>query len=274
MIALTANAIAGTREMFLAEGFTDFLPKPVETSVLERVLKRNLPENKIIPLQENEEERKKQPEMEEKELIIGDLNVEKGLLYCGGRDRYLSILKAYRQEGEDHISRIEQLYKENDWKNYTIEVHGVKSSMLSIGAEHLSELAAKLEKAGKAGNVDHIRNSHGEMIDEYRRLIKELQEISLLQENENTGETEENLPVLEDSEFEQMTASLENAMYVLDGGRMREILAELQKYQYHGVPLAKSLEQIQKKVEMSDYMSAVEAVQRLGNKLKEQEGKT
>lgn len=274
VIALTANAIAGTREMFLAEGFTDFLPKPVETSVLERVLKRNLPENKIIPLQENEEERKKQPEMEEKELIIGDLNVEKGLLYCGGRDRYLSILKAYRQEGEDHISRIEQLYKENDWKNYTIEVHGVKSSMLSIGAEHLSELAAKLEKAGKAGNVDIIRNSHGEMIDEYRRLIKELQEISLLQENENTGETEENLPVLEDSEFEQMTASLENAMYVLDGGRMREILAELQKYQYHGVPLAKSLEQIQKKVEMSDYMSAVEAVQRLGNKLKEQEGKT
>ena len=47
VVSLTANAIAGAREMFLSEGFNDFLEKPVENSVLQRVLTRNLPEEKL-----------------------------------------------------------------------------------------------------------------------------------------------------------------------------------------------------------------------------------
>ena len=37
MIALTANTISGAREMFRSEGFTEFIPKPIERAVLERV---------------------------------------------------------------------------------------------------------------------------------------------------------------------------------------------------------------------------------------------
>ncbi len=43
IIALTANTISGAREMFKSEGFTEFIPKPIERSVLERVLRRVLP---------------------------------------------------------------------------------------------------------------------------------------------------------------------------------------------------------------------------------------
>jgi len=43
IIALTANTISGAREMFKNEGFTEFIPKPIERSVLERVLRRVLP---------------------------------------------------------------------------------------------------------------------------------------------------------------------------------------------------------------------------------------
>lgn len=48
IIALTANAVAGSRKMFLSEGFSDFVEKPVEMSVLERVLRRTLPVEKMI----------------------------------------------------------------------------------------------------------------------------------------------------------------------------------------------------------------------------------
>ena len=48
VVALTANAVAGTRELLLKEGFNDFLEKPIERSVLERVIKRNIPQSKII----------------------------------------------------------------------------------------------------------------------------------------------------------------------------------------------------------------------------------
>ncbi|MBQ7954506.1 MAG: response regulator [Lachnospiraceae bacterium] len=43
VVALTANAVSGAREMFLAEGFQDFLAKPIDTVALERILKRWLP---------------------------------------------------------------------------------------------------------------------------------------------------------------------------------------------------------------------------------------
>lgn len=48
VIALTANTISGAREMFRNEGFTEFIPKPIERSVLERVLRRVLPESCMI----------------------------------------------------------------------------------------------------------------------------------------------------------------------------------------------------------------------------------
>ena len=48
VIALTANTISGAREMFRSEGFTEFIPKPIERSVLERVLRRVLPEHCMI----------------------------------------------------------------------------------------------------------------------------------------------------------------------------------------------------------------------------------
>ena len=48
VVALTANAIGGAREMFLSEGFQDFVAKPVEVSTLERVLKKFIPEERII----------------------------------------------------------------------------------------------------------------------------------------------------------------------------------------------------------------------------------
>ena len=43
IVALTANAVSGAREMFMAEGFDGFVAKPVERQELERTLRRILP---------------------------------------------------------------------------------------------------------------------------------------------------------------------------------------------------------------------------------------
>lgn len=47
VIALTANTISGAREMFRNEGFTEFIPKPIERAVLERVLRKVLSKNQV-----------------------------------------------------------------------------------------------------------------------------------------------------------------------------------------------------------------------------------
>lgn len=48
IIALTANAVQGAREMFLSEGFQDFVTKPIEIAALERSLHRCLPKELIL----------------------------------------------------------------------------------------------------------------------------------------------------------------------------------------------------------------------------------
>ena len=266
VIALTANAVAGTREMFIKEGFSDFLEKPVEISVLERVLRRNLPKEKIISIKDGEKK--------EGKIVVGDLDVQKGIVYCGGIEKYKTILGIYSQNGEEDLRHLEELYEKQDWKNYTIAIHAVKSSMLSIGALPLSEMAKKLEFAGREGDIAYIRMHQEGMKREYARVIGQIREgLTAFSEKEDQREEEEKLPVLTTEEFDQLVLRLEDAMYALDGAGMQETVEELKKYAYRGKALSQYLNDVERKIEMSDYMSAVETVLQMKDRLsKEQEG--
>jgi CheY-like chemotaxis protein len=46
VIALTANAVSGTKEMFMGNGFNDFLSKPIDTVKLDTILERWIPKVK------------------------------------------------------------------------------------------------------------------------------------------------------------------------------------------------------------------------------------
>ena len=47
MIALTANALSGSREMFIREGFDGFIAKPIDLADFEHVMKRVLPQGML-----------------------------------------------------------------------------------------------------------------------------------------------------------------------------------------------------------------------------------
>ncbi len=310
VIALTANAVAGTREMLLAEGFDDFLEKPVERSVLERVLKRNLAPEKIIARgsfggyttsQGESKEQEKLPlasggvvlpeytgngmTREEKEnegaislaeleasLGAQGLDVQKGLLYCNGKEQYIKVLQGYCEDWSDSGTLADELFVKQNWKDYTIAVHGMKSAMRSIGATSLSELARELEYAGKEGRIEYIQAHHKELMEEYKKLFLKLRANEWIcppKEEESQGEKEAvgELIVLEDVDFDRLLEDMEEAMYSLDGEGLLSMVADLQKYQYHGTALKASLAQVKHKVEMSDYVSAVEMVARLKERL-------
>ena len=160
IIALTANAVAGNREKLLKEGFDDFLEKPIERSVLERVLRRTLPEDKYATVRnvgsaDMKSVSGRKPDWLQVLEDIG-LDVKKAILYCNGRDAYYKILQGYCREGEKNEELLEELYQKQDWVNYTIAVHGLKSAMHSIGALKISEIAKFLEMAGKNQDIDYI----------------------------------------------------------------------------------------------------------------------
>ena len=288
IIALTANAVAGTREMLISEGFTDFLEKPIERSVLERVLRRNLDADKIVTLESDMVEKKVTPSNEtveqtatkqdvlvndaEEKLDIEGLDVKSGIVYCNGREQYIKVLQGYCEEADNPAALAEKLYNLHDWKNYTITVHGMKSAMRSIGALHISNLAKELEFAGKEGRIDYILEHHDELIKEYNELFACLRQNKLICPQGNNemvekDETEGTLLPLSEAEFERMIVDMEDAMYSLDGAKLMEIVTELQKYKFCGTSLKSLVDSVSRKIEMADYVSAVDTIVKMKDKL-------
>lgn len=95
------------------------------------------------------------------------INTELGISYCAGiEDIYVEVLGDYIRMYDDNMAAFEQLLSGEDWKNYAIRIHGLKSNSLNIGAEELSKLCLALELAGKAIVA-------GESVDEKIQFIKE-----------------------------------------------------------------------------------------------------
>lgn len=173
-IALTANAVSGVREMYLQAGFDDYLSKPVTGEELEKMILRYLPEHLI---QTEKENRQNSVLMEEcmaaaKETMI---NTELGMRYCCENEKmYQEMLIMFADLWQNKKSRLEEAYQEEDWKNYMVYVHSLKSSALSIGAEKLSELARQHEMAAKAvlNNDDAEKNLM--FLKEQRKALSDL----------------------------------------------------------------------------------------------------
>ena len=188
IIALTANAIAGAREMFLENGFNGYLAKPIELSALNRVLKQHLPQEYILKAGESQKNEKQ----DENNIVTAEpisklIDSKTGFFYVGGnKDAYLSILDTYVKKGYDKKEVLASLFEKKEWKNYVIEVHALKSSSLTIGAKELSERAKNLELSGKAGDYDFIMVNHGAMLELYGSVLKAGTELLRL----NRGEQE------------------------------------------------------------------------------------
>ncbi len=165
IVALTANAVNGAREGFLASGFNDFLAKPIELTQLERVLRTWLPKA----------EKRQVAVVQEVVQPKGELiDYAKGLENSAGmEDVYLEILRLYADKSEEYIASLSGRLTACDWHSYIIEVHSIKSTSLSIGAVSLSELAKKLEFAGKDGDTDTILNEHNSLVELYRRVVEQ-----------------------------------------------------------------------------------------------------
>ena len=174
IIALTANAVNGAREMFKESDFNDFIAKPIELLALDRVLKKWIPADKIETLTSKDnttDDLKNNSNNINKEKHI---LVSKGLTYTSGnKDVYYEILEMFVQDGIEKIEQLNSYVENEDWKNYIIKVHALKSTSLTIGAVMLSEFAKKLELAGKSENFGIIRKENKKLLNLYNEVISE-----------------------------------------------------------------------------------------------------
>lgn len=148
VIALTANTISGAKEMYMKEGFTDYLGKPIVGKILEDKLAKYIPANKLEWTKEaTSEETEKVKDSQVTEPL---LNIEMGLKYCGSsKEFYAEILQMFCNQYEERKSSWEKFYEEKNWNDYTVLVHALKTNALNVGCEVFSAKCLELEKAGK-----------------------------------------------------------------------------------------------------------------------------
>ena len=171
VICLTADAISGAREKYLAEGFTDYLTKPINGRDLRRALLQHLPQEKIVPVAESRPAGSS-PNAEDQfaALCSAEIDISRGLAFCQHDVAlYRSVLWEYGCSTGEKAERLQQSLDAADWKNYAILVHAVKSTSGTIGAARLSEMAAKLEQAAKREDAETVRRGHPGLIGLYRR---------------------------------------------------------------------------------------------------------
>ena len=194
VICLTADAVIGARERYIAEGFTDYITKPINSQELDQMMLRYLPKDKVI--QEPKEEGAASDgatanAAEDAYSLLRRVGIipEVGLQYCRkDKNLYGSLLREYANNAEEKVRELEKFHNAKDWKNYSILVHSLKSSSKMIGASALSDIAAKLEKAADEGRQSEIGFNHDLLLEHYADAVGAIREMEGATEEDRAAE--------------------------------------------------------------------------------------
>jgi len=157
IIALTANTVCGMREIFLENGFSDLLSKPVEIARLNEILEKWIPREKRLDVPLLPASLK-----DENQVVVAGfpdiegVDISVGLSRVGGSvERYRSLLEVFLRDAKERLALLEEPTPDS-LKTFTTHVHALKSALANIGAEALSKSSALLEAAGHRGDISFI----------------------------------------------------------------------------------------------------------------------
>ena len=188
IIILTANAIQGAKEMYLKKGFTDYLSKPVSSTKLEAVIQKYLPQDLLRPItvefsEENDTAKETNSENNLQAtstdyIELCEINWQAGLSINDNLEPlYRKLLTLFYDTGEEKIAEICDAYQKENWKDYKIYIHALKSSAKSLGAVSLSDEAKALEFAAGDSDIDYIREHHDNVIALYHIVMEECHQL-------------------------------------------------------------------------------------------------
>ena len=146
----------------------------------------------------------------------------------GSEDAFKAVLKIFYDSMDDKAKEIEDYYSAEDWKNYTIKVHALKSSSKLIGAMETAEKAQLLENAGKEEDFDYIKENHAPFMEEYMRYKTVLNGVFGEDKKEKDGD--KGKPVADEYLMESIYEGMRDAAEAMDYDALESIMKEIEGY--------------------------------------------
>jgi HPt (histidine-containing phosphotransfer) domain-containing protein len=148
--------MTGVMEMLLAQGFDDYLSKPIDTEKLHQALKKWIKPGLRKTINDDREKGGQDSDLL---LALGKvgINTEVCLKNCGEKEDGCRLtLRAFLKDAEHFYWRLTQSAASLDLKDLAISAHAIKSAAANIGALKLSDVAKELEASFKANQTQAV----------------------------------------------------------------------------------------------------------------------
>lgn len=234
IVVLTANAVAGAREKYLAEGFDDFLSKPIVPEKLEDMLKRMLPRELLKEAPENGSEDEtaagKQPEISLEEFPqVDGLDWNYAWLHLPDMELLQYTVKEFYSQIDSAADRLEEAYdrlnEPEQADRYRIQVHAMKSLAATVGIVPLAGVAKVLEYAAKGGKIDVIHAMTGAFLEEWRSYHQKLQGVFGIEDKAKEAVTDYSV-------MQALVEMVRVSMEQMDIDQADQLMSQLQSYEY------------------------------------------
>lgn len=209
VVVLTADAIEGAREKYLSEGFDDYISKPINKKLLNEILNRllntdiepshldeDIPEELFdmsqsldqIEIKEEHSKLKKKPNQQFSSVFITkekkdiqflkdhEIDVDQAIELLGDIQMYEDSLKDFLKNKDHRLELLKNYLDKKDMKNYSIEVHSLKSDSKYLGFHKLADTAFNHELKSKANNLEFIQEHYLELDQEFQHIAEIIQE--------------------------------------------------------------------------------------------------
>lgn len=292
IIAFTANAVSGARDMFRREGFDEFVSKPIEPLELERVLRKVLPKSSIVYVDEKQEKDVKAAEKEKKNALIEEktdrkeresaseenkmkqlesagIHTNACMQYCSGdRDFYMELITNFAKDAKRKAEKMDASFKQEDLENYHILVHALKSSAKMVGADALSEMARETEEAAKNRDTVYIREHHKELLAAYHEVVQGILDVSAAGESDPKQDAGEDFEEVSSEELLEWLGKLKESLDTFEADKAENLLSEMSGKIYQGNSVEELLINVRQDVEDFELSAAFKKVENLINGMK------
>lgn len=263
IVALTANAVIGVKEMFLGNGFTDFLPKPVNIVELENILLRYLP-GELINYYEKEKDEfkvnKEQLALMGLDIPGKSINIVDGYNNCmKNKDTYLSVLDTFyrtcKSLKEDALVNI----KEKNYDKSLLFTHTLKNAAFTIGANKLSQLSKEAESTLKNKNYALFESKVGKLMEHYEELIHDLTDFYTTIESKELSSSY-NKPPIEHKKFTEKLTQLKNQLGMMDSVQAIDTITYLTSHSYKDKTITATLSACKNDIADFEYDRALDKI--------------